>query len=188
MTRMNNHKVFDLIAFDADDTLWHTERLYVDALDTLVKVIPKPMTVKEVEEYLYRKEMININLYGYGIKSYTLSMIETVIELSGDDLKTSQIQQVLELGKEMLGAQVRLLPYVEETLQAMQPHYNMMIITKGELLEQEAKIKRSGILGHFRSYEVVSGKNLATYQTLLKRHGVDPRRFLMIGNSLKSDI
>jgi len=184
----DNHPAFDLIAFDADDTLWHTERLYLDALDTLIKLVPSPMTVNELEQYLYKKESVNINLYGYGIKSYTLSMIETAIELGGDDLKASQIQQVLDLGKEMLGAQIRLLPNVEETLKTLQTRYHMMIITKGELLEQEAKIKRSGIDNFFGSYEVVSIKDQATYHSLLQRHHVEPQRFLMIGNSLKSDI
>ena len=188
MTEPDRTPAFDLIAFDADDTLWHTERLYIDALNTLIQLVPGPMTVKELEEYLYRKEMVNINLYGYGIKSYTLSMIETVAELGGDELKAAHIQQVLELGKEMLGAQIDILPRVEETLQSLQPRYNLMVITKGELLEQEAKIRRSGLGGYFRSYEVVSVKNQDTYQSLLKRHGVEPRRFLMIGNSLKSDI
>ena len=188
MLNKNDHPLFDLIAFDADDTLWHTERLYLEALDTLIKVIPTPMTVKELEQYLYQKETVNINLYGYGIKSYTLSMIETAIELGSDSLKAGQIQQILELGKGMLGAQIQLLPHVEETLRALQMRYNLMVITKGELLEQEAKLKRSGVAGYFRSYEVVSVKNQATYHTLLQRHGVEPQRFLMIGNSLKSDI
>lgn len=185
---MPKHTNFDLIAFDADDTLWHTERLYLKAVETLARIAPTQMTVKELEAYLYRTEMRNIGLFGYGIKSYTLSMIETVTELCGTNLKPEQIRQVLELGKEMLGAQIELLPHVEETLQRLQPHYNMMVITKGELLEQEAKLKRSGVLAYFRSYEVVSVKDLAAYESLLKRSGVEPGRFLMIGNSLKSDI
>lgn len=188
MNTQNHTPAFDLIAFDADDTLWHTERLYLDALNTLIRLVPGPMTVKELEEYLYRKEMVNISLYGYGIKSYTLSMIETVTELAGEGLGADHIRQVLALGKEMLGAQIDILPRVEETLRALQPRYNLMVITKGELLEQEAKIRRSGLGAYFRSYEVVSVKNRATYQTLLRRHGVEPDRFLMIGNSLKSDI
>lgn len=188
MLNKNNHPLFDLIAFDADDTLWHTEHLYQDALETLIELIPVPMTIKELDQYLFRKETVNISLYGYGIKSYTLSMIETVIELGGEDLKAGQIRRVIDLGKSMLGARVELLPHVEETLQALQHRCSLMVITKGELLEQEAKLKRSGITGYFNSCEVVSVKEPAVYQNLLQRRGVAPQRFLMIGNSLKSDI
>lgn len=180
--------MFDMIAFDADDTLWHTERSYLEALDKLQPLLPVSMSIKELEDYIYRKETVNIPVYGYGIKSYILSMMECAIELSGGKLSTEQMQGILEIGKEMLSAEIRLLEGVEATLGALAPHYPMIVITKGELLEQEAKLLRSGIGDYFRSYEVVSAKTVEIYESLLKRLGLAPQRFLMVGNSLKSDI
>ena len=180
--------MFDMIAFDADDTLWHTERQYVQALDKLQPLLPVEMTVKELEEYLFRKETVNIPVYGYGIKSYILSMLECAVELSGDRLGTREVQGILEIGKEMLSSEICMLDGVEETLAVLAPRYPMMVITKGELLEQQAKLRRSPVGEYFRSYEVVSNKTPDVYRGLLERHGIAPERFLMVGNSPKSDI
>lgn len=180
--------MFELIAFDADDTLWHTERQYLDALEKLQPLLPAAIPLKELEDYVYRKETVNIPVYGYGIKSYILSMMECAVELSDGQLGAAQIEGILAIGKEMLSAEIRLLEGVQDTLQAMAPQYPLIVITKGELLEQEAKLLRSGIGQYFRSYEVVSTKTAEMYRALLDRMGVEPGRFLMVGNSLKSDI
>jgi putative hydrolase of the HAD superfamily len=180
--------MFDVIAFDADDTLWHTEHQYLEALDKLQPLLPGSMPFKELEDYIYRKETINIPVYGYGIKSYILSMLECAIELSDGQLGAPTVEGILNIGKDMLSSEVQLIERVKETLEAISPRYPLIVITKGELLEQQAKLQRSGIADYFRSYEVVSTKTTEMYQSLLDRLQLEPEHFLMVGNSLKSDI
>lgn len=180
--------MFDLIAFDADDTLWHTESLYVNVQGKLKELLAPYHEPEWVEARLYETEMRNLKVFGYGIKAFTLSMIETAIELTEGRISGREIHQVIQLAKKMVAADIQLLPHVTDTVAALSQTYPLMIITKGDLLDQEAKIAKSGLGPYFRHVEIVSHKNRATYETILDRHGITPERFLMVGNSLPSDI
>jgi putative hydrolase of the HAD superfamily len=180
--------IFDVIAFDADDTLWHNERLYVDAQVKLARLLAPYGVVEAVGERLYRTESRNIRYFGYGIKSYTLSMIETAVELTGGRISGREVLAIIGLAKEMLEAKVELLGYAAETVSRLAASHHLMIITKGDLLDQRTKIERSGLGGYFQSVEVVSDKTPESYRQLFGQHAIDPRRVLMVGNSLRSDI
>ncbi|MBP8000658.1 MAG: HAD family hydrolase [Chloroflexi bacterium] len=180
--------MFALIAFDADDTLWHTESLYVDVKGKLKELLAPYHEPEWVEDRLYETEMRNLKVFGYGIKAFTLSMIETAIELTEGRISGREIHQVIQLAKEMVSADIQLLPHVADTVATLAQNYPLMIITKGDLLDQEAKIAKSGLGPYFRHVEIVSHKNRATYETILNRHSITPERFLMVGNSLPSDI
>lgn len=183
-----SNSLFDIIAFDADDTLWHTEILYHTARDRLVEVLAGYVDAATLAKRLDATEIGNLPLYGYGAKSFLLSMVETVIDVTNGEIGGSDIARVLEIGREMLTAEVRLLDDVEATLSELQPNYPLMVITKGDASEQVPKLQRSGLAGYFRYVEVVGSKTEATYARILNQYGVDPSRFLMIGNSLRSDI
>jgi putative hydrolase of the HAD superfamily len=180
--------MFDLIAFDADDTLWHTESLYVDVQGKLKELLAPYHEPDWVEARLYETEMRNLKVFGYGIKAFTLSMIETAIELTEGRISGREIQSVINLAREMVAADIQLLPHVTEAIPQLAQSYPLMIITKGDLLDQEAKIAKSGLGAYFRYIEIVSTKTRTTYETILKRHGIPSERFLMVGNSLPSDI
>lgn len=179
---------FDLIAFDADDTLWHSEVLYLGTQDRFKQLLAPYHSAEWIDKQLYATEMRNLNVFGYGVKGFTLSMIETAIELTEGRIRGAEIQSIIDMAREMLQAEVRLLDGVAETIAALAPRYPLMIITKGDLFDQETKIARSGLGQHFQHVEVVSDKTEASYAALLRRHQVPPERFLMIGNSLRSDI
>lgn len=179
---------FDLIAFDGDDTLWHTEYLYSEAQEKFKAVLARYVDVEGIEDRVYATEMRNLEHFGYGIKGFTLSLIETAIEITGGRVEGRDIQSLLDNAREMLAAEVRLLDYVADTLADLANQYTLMIITKGDLYDQEGKIARSGLEGYFRFVEIVSNKKEETYQRILDRHSVEPSRFLMVGNSPKSDI
>ncbi len=179
---------FDAIAFDADDTLWHNET-YFRSTEAAFRQLLRPYHEDAwIDARLFATEMRNLARYGYGIKAFTLSMIETAIELTEARISAGEIQQILQLGQDMLARPVELLPHVEEVLRALQGRTRLLLITKGDLLDQESKLARSGLGDCFDAIEVVSEKDVPTYQALLKRHRIDPARFLMIGNSVKSDI
>jgi putative hydrolase of the HAD superfamily len=179
---------FDIIALDADDTLWHNEPLYAAAQDKLRELLSRHADGETVDQRLYQTEMSNLKYYGYGIKSFTLSMIETAVELTNGKIQGPEVLQIIGLAKEMLTSQVRLLEHAEETVCELARSHELMVITKGDLLDQESKLSRSGIGDHFRYVEVVSQKTQSTYEALLAKCGIEPQRFLMVGNSLKSDI
>ncbi len=180
--------MIDLIAFDADDTLWQTETLYIDAKAKFKQLLAHYHDEQWIEQRLDEAEMRNLEHFGYGAKSFTLSMIETAVELTEGRVEGREIQQILEWGKYMLRARVQLLDHVEETIAQLAASSDLMIITKGDLLDQEAKVARSGLGRHFKHVEIVSGKTRDTYATILARYGVEPSRFMMVGNSLRSDI
>jgi putative hydrolase of the HAD superfamily len=179
---------FDVIAFDADDTLWHTEVLYHAARDQLVEVLADYVDATTLAERLDETEIGNLPLYGYGAKSFLLSMVETVIEVTEGKIRGGDIARVIEIGRQMLTAEVRLLDNVEATLVALQPDYPLMVITKGDASEQVPKLTRSGLTGYFTYIEVVGTKTEATYARILSQYSFAPDRFLMVGNSLRSDI
>jgi putative hydrolase of the HAD superfamily len=180
--------LFDLIAFDADDTLWHTERLYVDAQAGLAQLLAPYASPETVHERLYKTESRNIEYFGYGIKSFTLSMIETAVEVMEGSLPGPDVLSIIELAREMLKADVELLEHAAETVVELAPKYRLIMITKGDLYDQETKVARSGLEDYFRSIEVVSDKTRASYEQLFKQHSIRPERILMVGNSLRSDI
>lgn len=177
---------FEIIAFDADDTLWHTERLYVDAQSEFRKLMERYDS--PVDDRLHQVEMRNLRRFGYGIKGFALSMIETAVELTGGRITGADIQAIVDQAKRMLTADVELIAHVDEALRSLVDRYPLMVITKGDLQDQETKIARSGLADCFRHVEIVSDKTRESYEALLRRHGIAPDRFLMVGNSLRSDI
>jgi putative hydrolase of the HAD superfamily len=179
---------FDIIAFDADDTLWHTERLYVDAQARLVQLLARYQEPEKVNQSLYQVETRNLEHFGYGVKAFALSMIETAVELTEGRISGTDIQVLVGLAREMLNAPVELLDGVETTVSRLAALYPLMVITKGDLRDQEIKMSRSGLAGCFRQIEIVSDKTSAKYAALLERHSLKPERFMMVGNSIRSDI
>lgn len=177
------------IAFDADDTLWGHEHVFVDAKARCLELLrPYMQPGMDLEQELYAFERKNLKIFGYGVKGFTLSMIETAIELSNGKISGAEIQRIIDLGKEMLAHEIDLLPGVTEALAAFKPHFKLLLITKGDLFAQENKIARSGLAPEFDIIEIVSEKDPTTYRNLLARHGIDPTGFLMLGNSLRSDV
>ena len=180
--------LFDVIAFDADDTLWHNENLYGEAQAKFARLLARYHEPEWINSRLYQTETRNIQHFGYGVKAFALSMIETAVELTDGRVSGHDIQVLIELAKEMLNADVRLLDGVRETVSRLARDYRLMVITKGDLLDQETKIIRSGLSEFFQEIEVVSQKTRERYEQLLRRHALGPSRVLMVGNSLHSDI
>jgi putative hydrolase of the HAD superfamily len=178
----------DVIAFDGDDTLWHTEYLYVEAQEKFKQLLALYLPADDIQDRLYETEVRNLQIFGYGIKGFALTLIESAIELTDGRITGREIQALLDIAREMLAAEVRLLDYVEDTLAALADTYTLMLITKGDLFDQEAKIARSGIASHFKHVEIVSNKTPETYRSLLTGYQIQPARFLMVGNSVRSDI
>lgn len=176
------------VAFDADDTLWHNETYYLEAGASFKRLLTPYASAEEIERTLGEIEIRNVSLYGYGIKSYTLSMLEAAIALTDGEITGREMRQVLELGQAMLRAEVRLFEAAEPTLAELARAYDLMLVTKGDLLEQGNKVTRSGLSKYFRHVEIVHDKTAASYRDLLARHGISPNHFIMVGNSLKSDI
>lgn len=177
------------IAFDADDTLWVNEPIFTDTRLKFEEILGKYISINEnLEKELYSVESRNLKLFGYGIKGFTLSMVESALELTNYAIKGKDIERIILLGKEMLEHPVQVLPDIEEVLDILENHYHLMIITKGDLWDQENKIARSGLMRYFHTVEIISEKNVATYREVLKRNSINAAEFLMIGNSLKSDV
>ncbi len=181
-------KDIKVIAFDADDTLWVNETIFTVTQERFKEILSQYVRAETLEEKLYGFEMRNLKIFGYGIKGFMLSMIETAIELSAGKISGAEIQQIINLGKVMLDHPVEVLPNVEETLRALKESYTLMLITKGDLFDQESKIARSGLADYFSQVEILSEKDEETYRRVLKRNNVNVEEFLMVGNSLKSDV
>ena len=182
---------FDLIAFDADDTLWHNERSYRDARQQFCRVLASAgVTLDDdaIEEHVNRVELANLEFYGYGVSSFALSLFETAIDLSDGRITGDGLREIVALSKEMLREDIELFPGVREVLATLAAAYPLMLITKGDLLHQTSKLERSDLRQYFRSVEIVSHKTPDTYARILSRHGIEPGRFLMVGNSLRSDV
>ncbi len=179
---------FQVIAFDADDTLWHNERLYIAAQTKFKNLLAQYHSPEWIAERLDQTEMRNLEHFGYGIKSFALSMIETAVELTEGRITGQEIQAILDAAKEMLTADVQLVEHVPETLARLAEKYALMVITKGDLHDQETKITRSGLAQFFSYVEIVSDKKRADYARVLQQHNIAPERFAMVGNSLRSDI
>lgn len=180
--------MLELIGFDADDTLWHNERLYLETRDRYVELLSEYHTAEWIEERLYETEVRNLHHFGYGIKSFTLSMIETAIELTEGRITATQIREIVDFAKHMVEQPVKLLEGAEDAVRELARTYRLTLITKGDLFDQESKVARSGLGDYFHHVEVVSEKGPEIYRQILDRLEVDPEKFLMVGNSLKSDI
>jgi len=180
--------MIEVVGFDADDTLWHNEVLYHQAKEELGQTLVDYRHPKEVEDWLDQTEVTNIKYYGYGIKSFTLSMIETAAQVSGGKVSGKEIDAIITIAKRMLTAPVDLVEGVEATLGSLSGSYMLMLITKGDQFEQERKIKISGISHYFDYLEIVGEKSEASYRKILGQCNLDPARFLMVGNSLPSDV
>ena len=180
--------MIEVIVFDADDTLWHNETLFKVAENKLADLLADYHPSDFVIETHLETEGRNIKTYGYGVKGFTLSMIETAIDLTEGKIPPEDIRKIIGFGKEMLDADVVLLEGVCETIEKRSKSYPLMIITKGDLLDQQRKVARSGLGDFFKHIEVVSNKTSKTYEKVLAKHDIVPQHFLMVGNSLKSDV
>lgn len=179
------------IGFDADDTLWESEISYVTTKNECARLLSAYAPLEQVTADLDVIETQNVELYGYGFKSFTLSMIETALQVSKGQVQASLIGQILEMAKQVLLAEITLREGAEEVLRELRgqcPQYSLFLITKGELFEQQRKIQNSGLRGYFHHIEVVPDKTSEAYLRLLKMHNIPPEQFLMVGNSLRSDI
>ncbi|CTQ54145.1 HAD hydrolase [Roseibium album] len=176
------------LGFDADDTLWHNERVFRLTEERFATLLADYSEKNHLTDRLLAAERRNVLHYGYGVKGFTLSMIETAIEVTDGKVPADVIAEILEAGRDMLSHPVDPLPYVEETLKAVKDDYRLVLITKGDLFDQERKVSASGLDVYFDAIEIVSEKNADTYKTLFSRHGTGPTEAMMIGNSLKSDI
>ena len=180
--------MIELVALDADDTLWHNEPLFTSRREQFCAMLSRYEPAGVAEDQLYAVEMRNLRHFGYGVKGFVLSMIETAIEMTDGRLESRDVQQIIGWGREMLAGPIQLLDGVVEAVEALARDYPVILMTKGDLLDQETKLARSG-LGHlFKGIEIVSDKNAQIYRRVMTRYGIEPRQFVMVGNSLRSDV
>lgn len=177
-----------VIAFDADDTLWVNEPYFRATEEHFINLLAEYSSQHELARELLRTEIANLPLYGYGIKGFILSMIETAMTVTGGRIGPEIISKVLDLGKAMLNQPIELLDGVEEVLQTLKEKYRLVVATKGDLLDQERKLRKSGLIHYFHHIEVMSEKDDANYLKLIKHLDIRPEELLMVGNSLKSDV
>ncbi len=177
-----------VIGFDADDTLWVNETYFRETEERFADLLESYETKNKVDQELFKMEMQNLELYGYGIKGFVLSMIESALDLSNNAIPQETIVEILKLGKKMIAHPVELLDGVEEVLQFLEKKYRLIVLTKGDLLDQERKLERSGLSRYFHHVEVLSDKKEENYRNLLEHLEISIEEFLMIGNSLKSDV
>lgn len=177
-----------VIGFDADDTLWVNETYFLETEQKLRLLLAPYVDGETVSAELFRTESNNMPLYGYGVKAYILSVLETAIRITDGKVPASILEKILILGKEQLSKPVELLDGVEDTLNALVGRYRLIVVTKGDLLDQEQKLRRSGIEHLFHHIEVMSDKTDREYRALLNHLDIRPDEFLMIGNSVRSDI
>lgn len=177
-----------VIAFDADDTLWVNEPYFRATEENFCQLFSDFLPVHDIERELMKTIIGNLSLYGYGIKGFVLSMIETALAITDGKINTDGIGKILTLGKEMLNKPIELLEGVEELLKTLQGKYRLVVATKGDLLDQERKLKKSNLLQYFHHIEVMSEKDDASYLKLVKHLDIQPHELLMVGNSLRSDI
>lgn len=177
-----------VIAFDADDTLWVNEPYFRDTENKFCSLLEDYLPQHTVLQELFKTEMDNLALYGYGIKGFMLCMIETALRITNNKLDNTILNRIIDLGKEMLEKPIELLDGVEAVLQQLKSKYKLVVATKGDLLDQERKLKKSGIEHYFHHIEIMSDKQEADFTKLIKHLDVEPGEFLMLGNSLKSDV
>ncbi|WP_281847830.1 HAD family hydrolase [Olleya namhaensis] len=183
-----DYRHIKVIGFDADDTLWVNETYFRDAEVQFAKLLSQFETENKIDQELFKMEMKNLPVYGYGVKGFVLSMVEMALELSNNTVSNQTISKILDIGKAMINQEVELLDGVEEVLKQLSQKYKLIVATKGDLLDQERKLEKSGLLDYFHHIEVLSDKKEANYSKLLNHLEIKPSEFLMVGNSLKSDI
>ena len=176
------------IGFDADDTLWHHEQFFRLTEDRFTELLSDFADPKTIADNVLVVEKRNLALYGFGVKGYTLSLIETAVELTGARVSAAVISEIIDAGRDMLDHPIDPLPHAEATLKYLAGDYRIVLITKGDLFHQERKLAASGLGDYFDAVEIVSDKTADTYRTLFTRHGNGPAQAMMIGNSLKSDV
>lgn len=176
------------LGFDADDTLWQNETFFRLTETRFAELLSEHGEHQVISARLLEAERRNLRFYGYGVKGFTLSMIETAIEVTGGQVSASVINEILGFGRQMLQYPVETLPHVHETLEALAGRYRIVLVTKGDLFDQERKLAQSGLGDWFDGVEIVSEKTPDTYRRVFARHGDGPERALMVGNSLKSDV
>lgn len=177
-----------IIAFDADDTLWHNEPYFDEAQERFCVLFQDYASKQEILGLILNHQIANLPLYGFGIKAFTLSMIETALDLTKNTISGSGIEKIITIGKDLLQKPVELIPNVEKVLSELQGKYKLVVATKGDLKDQHRKLHDSGIGAYFHHIEVMSDKTELDYQKMLGRLDCQPEDFLMIGNSLKSDV
>lgn len=178
----------ELVGFDGDDTLWHSEGYYQHASSEFRRILADWTDGDTLRDRLYAVQRRNLALFGYGAKGMTLSMIETAIELSGGRIASHDIHRIVELGKSVLDHPVELLPGMREAVETVANSYRVVLITKGDLFHQERKVARSGLADLFQRIEIVSEKDERSYARVLREFNLPADRFVMVGNSLRSDI
>lgn len=176
------------IAFDADDTLWHNEPYFDEAQERFCELFQDYASSQEILGLILNHQVKNLPLYGFGIKAFTLSMIETALQLTNHNISGQGIEKILTIGKDLLQKPVELMPNVETVLQQLKGKYKLIVATKGDLKDQHRKLHDSGIGHYFHHIEVLSDKTDSDYQKMLGRLDIKPEEFMMVGNSLKSDI
>jgi putative hydrolase of the HAD superfamily len=181
-------KEIRVIGLDADDTLWHNETIFERVHERYRELLSRYHDATTVDRTLLATESRNLDLYGYGVKGFTLSAIETAIELTAGKISADEIRTLLNLGRDMLDHPVELLEGVADTVASLADSHELVLITKGDLRDQQRKLTKSGLAPYFQRIEIVSEKDQATYAAVLARHHIEPAKFLMVGNSLKSDI
>ena len=183
-----NYDNIKVVGFDADDTLWVNETYFRDAEMEFAKLLAPYETANKIDQELFKMEIKNLPLYGYGVKGFVLSMVEMALKLSNYQVSATTVEAILNIGKDMINKPVELLEGVEEVLSRLSQKYRLILATKGDLLDQERKLEKSGLLQYFHHIEVLSDKKEADYSRLLNHLDIKPSEFLMVGNSLKSDI
>lgn len=176
------------IGFDADDTLWQNETFFRMTEQRFTELLSEHGEHHVISAKLLEAERRNLRFYGYGVKGFTLSMIETAVEVTAGEVSAAVIAEILSFGRQMLQNPVETLPGVRETLDALAGRYRIILITKGDLFDQERKLAQSGLGDYFNAVEIVSEKTAQTYERIFSRHGDGARRAMMVGNSLKSDV
>ena len=177
-----------VIAFDADDTLWINEPYYQEAEKKFCGLLEEYMPAHTVSKELFKVEMQNLDLYGYGVKAFILSMIETAIKITDDQLPIIVVEKIIGFGKELLAKPIELLDGIQPLLEELKGDYRLVVATKGDLLDQERKLRNSGLEAYFHHIEIMSDKKESDYKKLMKHLDIEASEFLMIGNSLKSDV
>ncbi len=177
-----------VVALDADDTLWHSESRFQATQARLSEILDRHAPHDQVQTHLHELEVRNQKLFGFGVKGFTLSMIEAAIEISDGEITAGEIHEIVMMGKAMLDAPMELLDGVRVTLVELAEAYPLMMITKGDHMDQYNKIEKSGLAGHFQEIEVLLDKDVASYDEIFARHNLDPGEVMMVGNSIPSDI
>lgn len=190
-TKLNGQVIspaIKVIGFDADDTLWVNEPFYQDVEREFCQIMKPYLDEIETSKELFKTEMQNLEIYGYGAKGFILAMIETALRATKNRITAEEINRIIDVGKTLLNMPIQMLEGVENVLQKLQGKYKLILATKGDLLDQERKLQKSGLIGYFHHIEIMSDKHENNYRKLLSHLDIQPNEFLMVGNSVKSDI